>query len=138
MSLNVDLTKKVAVITGGGGVLCGAIAKALAKCKAKVAILDLKKEAADKVIEEINSNGGQAIGIETDVLKLDSLQNAKKIINEQLGSCDILINGAGGNHPKGTTSKEYLFPEDLDNKDITTFFDLDKSGIEFVFNLNFN
>jgi len=137
MSLHPDLTNKVVVITGGGGVLCGAMAKALAKCNAKIAILDLRKDAADKVVQEINHNSGQAIGIEANVLKLDSLQNAKKIINEQLGSCDILINGAGGNHPKGTTSKEYLFPEDIDNKDITTFFDLDQSGIEFVFNLNF-
>lgn len=132
-----SLNNKVAVITGGGGVLCGAMAKALAKCKAKVAILDLKKEAADQVAKEINGNGGQAIGIETNVLQLDSLQNAKKIINTQLGSCDILINGAGGNHPKGTTTKEYLFPEDFTNKEITTFFDLEQSGIEFVFNLNF-
>lgn len=131
------LNNKVAVITGGGGILCGAMAKALAKCNAKVAILDLKKEAADHVAKEINENGGQAIGIETNVLQLDSLQNAKKIINTQLGSCDILINGAGGNHPKGTTTKEYLFPEDFTNKEITTFFDLEQSGIEFVFNLNF-
>ncbi len=137
MPLHVDLSNKVAVITGGGGVLCGAMAKALAKCRAKVAILDLKKEAADHVAKEINENGGQAIGIETNVLQLDSLQNAKKIINTQLGSCDILINGAGGNHPKGTTTKEYLFPEDFTNKEITTFFDLEESGIEFVFNLNF-
>jgi NAD(P)-dependent dehydrogenase (short-subunit alcohol dehydrogenase family) len=136
MALAIDLTNKVVVITGGGGVLCGAMAKALAKCKAKVAILDLKKDAADKVAEEINSDGGQAIAIETDVLNSDSLQKAKEIINNQLDSCDILINGAGGNHPKGTTSKEYLLPDDLNNKNITTFFDLDKSGIEVVFNLN--
>jgi len=77
------ITNKVAVVTGGGGVLCKAMAKALAKAKAKVAILDLNKEAAEKAAEEIKADNGTAIAIETDVLKIESLQNAKKIINKQ-------------------------------------------------------
>ncbi|MBZ4645590.1 MAG: hypothetical protein PWR27_493 [Petroclostridium sp.] len=139
LPFEIDLKDKVAVITGGGGILCSTFAKALARCGARVAILDLRKQNADAVAEEINAQGGTAIGVEANVLEIDSLNNAKKVVNEKLGPCDILINGAGGNHPKGTTTKEYLFKEDLENKNanIITFFDLDPKGIEFVFNLNF-
>ncbi|NLP45909.1 MAG: SDR family oxidoreductase [Epulopiscium sp.] len=135
----INLENKVVIVTGGGGVLCSAFAKALAKCKAKVAILDLRKESADQVAQEINAEGGAAIGVEANVLDTDSLQKAREIVKDQLGTCDILINGAGGNHPKGTTTKDYLFSEDIEEakEDITTFFDLDPKGIEFVFNLNF-
>lgn len=132
-----NLQNKIAVITGGGGVLCGVLAKALAKQGAKVAVLDLRLDAAEKIANEITAADGTAIGLAADVLSLDSLKQANQEINDKLGSCDILVNGAGGNHPKGTTAKEYLFPEDLQNKEITTFFDLDAEGIKFVFNLNF-
>ena len=137
--MNIDLTGKTAVVTGGGGVLCGAFAKAIASCGAKVAILDLRKEAADKVAKEIIADGGTAMGVAANVLEAESLMEAEKIVKETYGPCDILINGAGGNHPKGTTSKEYLFPEDLDKttEGLTTFYDLDPQGIGFVFNLNF-
>jgi len=135
---NINLENKVAVVTGGGGVLCGVFAEILAECGAKIAVLDLNKENADKVADKINSSGGTAIGVKANVLEKKSLEEAKWIINERFGPCDILINGAGGNHPKGTTTKEYLFKEDLDCKeDLITFFDLDPRGIEFVFNLNF-
>lgn len=135
---NIDLENKVAVVTGGGGVLCGVFAEVLASCGAKVAVLDLNKENADKVADKINSSGGTAIGVKANVLEKKSLEEAKKVVTESLGPCDILINGAGGNHPKGTTTKEYLFREDLEaDEDLTTFFDLDPRGVEFVFNLNF-
>ena len=134
---NVDLDGKVVVITGGGGVLCAVFAKSLALCGAKVAILDLKKELADKIAEEIIQNGGQALGIEANVLDKNSLNTAKQLINEKFGKCHILINGAGGNHPKGTTNKEYFEAEDIDREDIMTFFNLDPEGIKFVFDLNF-
>ena len=137
LPLNVDLKNKVAVVTGGTGVLCGAMADALAECGAKVAILALNQEACDAKAEQIKANGGTAIGIETNVLNKESIKNAHEIILKEFGPCDILINGAGGNHPKGTTTKEYLEVEDLENEDITTFFDLDAKGVEFVFNLNF-
>ena len=135
----IDLKNKVAVITGGGGVLCSVFAKELSKCGAAVAVLDLNKSSAEAVADEINKNGGLAIGIEANVLEKESLLEAKRIVNEKLGKCNILINGAGGNNPKGTTSKEYLQMEDLksDDNDIITFFDLDPKAIEFVFNLNF-
>lgn len=137
LPFNIDLKDKVCVVTGGTGILCGAMADALAQCGAKVAILALGQEDCDKKAKEINDNGGIAIGIDTNVLDKDSLKNAHKIISERFGTVDILINGAGGNHPKGTTTKEYLELEDLNNEELTTFFDLDSKGIEFVFNLNF-
>lgn len=130
---------KVVVLTGAGGVLCSTLAKALAKEGHKIAVIDLRKEAADKVADEINKDGGNAIGVAANVLEKDSLEAAKKEIHEKLGSCDILINGAGGNHPLGTTSNPNLLEEDMKNTnpDFKTFFDLDAKGIEFVFNLNF-
>ncbi len=139
LPFEIDLKNKVVVITGAGGILCSGFAKVVAKCGAKVALLDLNKRAADAVAEEIIAEGGTAIGIETNVLDVDSIKKARNEINEKFGTCDILINGAGGNNPKGTTSKDFLFKEDLENKDenIKTFFDLDPKGIEFVFNLNF-
>ena len=137
--MKVDLNGKVAVITGGGGILCSVMAKAMAKAGAKVAILDLRAEAAEQVANEIVADGGQAIGLSANVLELASLQAAEAKITETFGPCDILVNGAGGNNPKGTTSKEYLTKEDLAAKveGVTTFFDLDPAGVGFVFNLNF-
>lgn len=133
----IDLSGKIAVVTGGGGVLCSTFAQAIAKTGAKVAILDLNGEAAEAVAEEIRKDGGEAIGIATNVLEKESLENAKKIINEKWGTVDILLNGAGGNNPKGNTSKDYFDPADLDDPEVKTFFDLDQKGVEFVFNLNF-
>ncbi len=141
LPFELDLSGKTVVITGAGGVLCSGFAKTAAACKAKVAVLDLNLEAAEKVAEEIRADGGEAVAISANVLQKASMEEAKKIVNEKLGGCDILINGAGGNNPKGTTTKEYLFEEDLDNDEtisgIRTFFDLDPDGVSFVFNLNF-
>ena len=137
--LNVDLSGKTAVVTGGGGVLCGAMAEALGSCGAKVAILDLRKEAADKVADKINAEGGTAKGYAADVLNKTALAEVATAVEKELGLCDILINGAGGNHPKGTTGKEFLERADLAKtaEELTTFYDLDADGISFVFNLNF-
>ena len=134
-----NLKGRVAVVTGGGGVLCGDFAKALARQGVKVAVLDLNEAAAQKVVDEITAAGGEAIAVGCNVLEPESMENARKIVNEKLGTCDILLNGAGGNTPKGTTTKETLEEVDLTNKDenIKTFFDLDPQGISFVFNLNF-
>ncbi|SCI86051.1 Uncharacterized oxidoreductase HI_0048 [uncultured Clostridium sp.] len=137
LPFSIDLKDKVAVVTGGTGILCGAMVDALAECGAKVAILALGKEACEAKAKEIVDNGGCAIGIEANVLDKESLKRAHEIILKEFGPCDILINGAGGNHPKGTTTKEYLLEEDLDNEELTSFFDLDQKGVEFVFNLNF-
>ncbi|MGX5688731.1 SDR family oxidoreductase [Arcticibacter tournemirensis] len=134
-----EFSGKVAVITGGGGVLCSTMAKALSDQGAKIAILDLKAETAERVASEINSAGGQAVGVACNVLEAESLKAAHAKVVELLGTCDILINGAGGNHPKGTTSKNHLYPEDLNSTEegLKTFFDLDPEGIKFVFDLNF-
>ncbi len=135
----VDLSGKVAVVTGGGGILCSTMAETLAECGAKVAILDLRLENAEKAAARINAAGGVAIGVSANVLEKESLMAAREVVNAKLGPCDILINGAGGNHPKGTTSKEYLEKADADGsvEGKVSFFDLDPVGISFVFNLNF-
>jgi len=135
----VDLAGKVALVTGGGGVLCGAMAKALGAAGAKVAVADLRKEAAEVVAQEIRRSGGCALAVACNVLDRPSLEAANLAVEAELGVVDILVNGAGGNHPRGTTSKEYLEPADLDTAagGGVTFFDLDAEGIQFVFNLNF-
>ncbi|MFG6686768.1 SDR family oxidoreductase [Mariniflexile sp. HNIBRBA6329] len=130
---------KVVVLTGAGGVLCSTLAKAFAKQGHKVAVLDLKIELAQKVADDITSTGGKAIALAANVLEKPSLEQAKTVINEKLGSIDILVNGAGGNHPLGTTSNSFLYEEDLMSKveGFKTYFDLDTEGIKFVFDLNF-
>lgn len=137
--LNENLKGRVAVITGGGGVLCSGFAKDLASFGVKVAVLDLREDAAQKVVNEINADGGTALAVGCNVLEAESLENARQKINSTLGTCDILINGAGGNSPLGTTTKDTLEFSDLAKKaeGVKTFFDLDAKGIEFVFNLNF-
>ena len=137
--LNENLKGRVAVITGGGGVLCSGFAKDLASFGVKVAVLDLREDAAQKVVDEINADGGTALAVGCNVLEAESLENARQKINSTLGTCDILINGAGGNSPLGTTTKDTLEFSDLAEKaeGVKTFFDLDAKGIEFVFNLNF-
>lgn len=137
--LNENLKGRVAVITGGGGVLCSGFVKDLASFGVKVAVLDLREDAAQKVVDEINADGGTALAVGCNVLEAESLENARQKINSALGTCDILINGAGGNSPLGTTTKDTLEFSDLAEKaeGVKTFFDLDAKGIEFVFNLNF-
>ena len=134
-----NLKDKVIVITGGGGVLCSAFAKDLAAQGAKVAVLDLREEAAQVVVDEINAAGGTALAVGCNVLEAESLEAARAKVNAELGTCDILVNGAGGNSPLGTTTKETLELKDLTEKaeGVKTFFDLDANGISFVFNLNF-
>ena len=134
-----NLKGRVAVITGGGGVLCSGFAKDLAKLGVKVAVLDLREEAAQKVVDEINAEGGTALAVGCNVLEAESLEAAKAKVTAELGVCDILINGAGGNSPLGTTTKDTLELKDMAEKaeGVKTFFDLDAKGIEFVFNLNF-
>ncbi len=135
--LSIDLKGKVAVVTGAGGVLCSMFAKALAANGAKVALLDLQAEKAEEYAAEIRAEGGEAIAVAANVLQKDSLEAARQAVLDAFGPCDILLNGAGGNNPKGTTDKEYLFPEDIDKEDLKTFFTLDPDGVSFVFNLNF-
>ena len=139
MFVHENLKNRVAVVTGGGGVLCSGFAKALARQGAKVAVLDINGEAAQKVADEIVAEGGEAAAFACNVLRKESMQKAHDAVLERFGTCDILLNGAGGNNPKGTTTKETLEKVDLlqNAPDVKTFFDLDPEGISFVFNLNF-
>ncbi|MCI6635184.1 MAG: SDR family oxidoreductase [Eubacteriales bacterium] len=143
-NLTFDLSGKVAVVTGGGGVLCSGFSKTLAAAGAKVAVCDLRKEAAQAVADEIVAAGGVAIAVGMNVLDADSVRAARDEIVSSLGDVDLLLNGAGGNNPKGSTTKDNLTPEDMEALEkngtiegVKTFFDLDPEGISFVFNLNF-
>lgn len=120
-----DLTGRVAVVTGGGGVLCSAMAKALAKAGANVAVLDLDEAAAKKVVAAIAADGGKAVAVKCNVLQKDSIKAARDKVVAELGRVDILINGAGGNRKEAGTSKEQ------------SFFDLPEDVIRFVMDLNF-
>lgn len=137
LPFNIDLHGKTVVITGAGGVLCSGFAKTLAKCGANVAVLDLNFDAADKVVRSITDRGYSALAVEANVLDKESLEAARRNVNEAFGKCDILINGAGGNHPKGTTTNETYEKGEIDNDEVLSFFDLDSKDVNFVFNLNF-
>jgi len=136
LSMKPDLCGKVAVVTGGAGVLCREFAKALALCGAKIAILNRTVSKAEDVVKEIEGLGGEAIAVGVDVTNSESVKAAHEEVLAKLGPCDILINGAGGNNPRATTDKEYFELGDLD-ADTKSFFDLGDEDMEFVFNLNF-
>ena len=136
LSFGTDLTGKVAVVTGAGGVLCGMFAKTLAEAGAKVAVLDLNEEAAGRVAEDIVAAGHTAKAYKANVLERESLEEVHAKVLAELGPCDVLVNGAGGNNPKAQTTKEYFEMGDIE-ADTISFFDLDPKGVEFVFNLNF-
>ena len=130
LPFQVDLKDKVVAVTGAGGVLMSAFAKALADCGAKVALLDINAEAVDRVAAEIGEN---ALAVPTNCLDKQSIEAAKATVNAAFGPVNMLINGAGGNNPRATTDNEYMTPDLAGVKD---FFDLEESGIRFVFDLN--
>ncbi len=135
----IDLQDKTVVITGGSGVLCGCMAQAINECGAKIAILAID-DSAHSMAAELNRHGGRALGVVGNVMDRASLDRARDEINQQLGSCDILINGAGGNNPRATTSMEVLAAAHLQGtpaEDQKTFFDLTGDGVSMVFGLNF-
>ena len=130
------MLKKVCVITGAGGVLCSAFAKEMAKNGYSVALLDINEESAQKVADEISMCGGLAKAYKANVLDKDALEDVHKKILSEMGKCTVLINGAGGNSPRATTAHEYFENGDEKREDILTFFNLDKAGFDFVFDLN--
>ena len=134
LPLTHDFTGKVVVVTGAGGVLCGDMARAYAQAGAKVAALDLNEAAVLKLAEEVTADGFIMKGYKANVLELEALEAVHQQILADFGPCDILINGAGGNNPRATTDNEYHHEAKEGQK---TFFDLDQSGIDFLFKLNF-
>ena len=130
-----NLSGKVAVVTGAAGVLCSDFARALAQCGAKVALLDLNVEGAELVAAELRASGADAIAVKANCLEKESLLEAKRVVDEKLGACDILINGAGGNNPRATTAEEYFNADTLDDGK-TNFFNMDDKGFKFVLDLN--
>ncbi len=136
LPFKIDLSGKVAVVTGGAGVLCSSFAEALAACGASVAILDRNKESGDAVVERITAAGGRAIMVVTDCLDSASLEAARETVTAAFGPCDILINGAGGNNPRATTDNEYYEADDMPDLEKKDFFSLKPEGIRFVFDLN--
>ena len=134
--LNTDISGKVAVVTGAGGVLCSHFAKVLSRAGAKVALLDLNFEAANAFAKEICEEGGIAKAYSCNVLDKNICYEVANKVSVDLGKCDILINGAGGNNPRATTDKAYFELGDID-ADTKSFFDLEPEGVGFVFNLNF-
>lgn len=135
--LNTDLSGKVAVVTGAGGVLCSHMAKVLARAGAKVALLNRSEEAIRRYAAEICDEGGVARAYQVNVLDREKMELTAKRVLEELGPCDILINGAGGNNPAATTDKEYFESGDLDSE-TKSFFDLDGESVNAVFQLNFS
>lgn len=137
LPFDIDLKNKVTVVTGGSGVLGAAMCRALAECGAKVVIVGRDLAKAERLAESINETGGFAQGMSCDVLNREALENAAAHIASTLGPCDILINGAGGNHPKAVTGQEYFNAETTGKEPAnTSFFDLDMEGFKFVFDLN--
>ncbi len=134
LPLNIDFTGKVVVVTGAGGVLCGTMAKAFAQAGAKVAALDLNEDAVKALADECKAEGLICEGYKANVLELDALKQVHEQVMADLGPCDILVNGAGGNNPRATTDNEYQHEAVEGQK---TFFDLDPNGVDFVFKLNF-
>ena len=134
LPLNHDFTGKVVVVTGAGGVLCGDMARAYAIAGAKVAALDLNEEAVKKLADELKAEGYICEGYKANVLDREILESVHEQVLKDLGPCDILINGAGGNNPRATTDNEYHHEAKEGQK---TFFDLDSAGVDFVFKLNF-
>lgn len=134
LPLNIDFSGKVVVVTGAGGLICGAMARAFAQSGAKVAALDLNEEAVKKLADELKAEGYICEGYKANVLDCAALEEVHQAVLKDLGPCDILINGAGGNNPRATTDNEYQHEAKEGGK---SFFDLDPAGVDFVFKLNF-
>jgi NAD(P)-dependent dehydrogenase (short-subunit alcohol dehydrogenase family) len=134
LPLSVDYSGKVVVVTGAGGLICGAMAKAFAQSGAKVAALDLNEEAVKKLADELKTEGYICEGYQVNVLDPDALEEVHRAVIRDLGECDILVNGAGGNNPRATTDNEYQHEAKEGGK---SFFDLQADGVDFVFKLNF-
>ena len=136
LTLKPDLRGKVAVVTGGAGVLCSEFVRALAQCGAKVAILNRTLSKGEALAEEVREQGGEAMAVSCNVTDTESVKAAHEAVLAAFGKCDILINGAGGNNPRANTDKEYFELGDMEAA-TKSFFDIDEAGFRFVMDLNF-
>ena len=134
LPINIDYSGKVVVVTGAGGLICGAMARAFAQSGAKVAALDLNEEAVKKLADELKAEGFVCEGYKANVLDPEALETVHQAVLRDLGECDILVNGAGGNNPRATTDNEFQHEAKEGGK---SFFDLQPDGVDFVFKLNF-
>ncbi|MBQ8869502.1 MAG: SDR family oxidoreductase [Oscillospiraceae bacterium] len=134
LPLNIDFSGKVVVVTGAGGLICGSMARAFAQSGAKVAALDLNEDAVKKLASELKAEGFICEGYKANVLDPTALEEVHKAVLADLGECDVLVNGAGGNNPRATTDNEYHHEAKEGGK---SFFDLEADGVDFVFKLNF-
>lgn len=134
LPLKIDFSDKVVVITGAGGIICGTMARAFAQAGAKVAALDLNEDAVKNLANELKAQGFVCEGYKANVLEPEALKAVHTQVLADLGPCDILVNGAGGNNPRATTDNEYQHEAKEGGK---SFFDLDPNGVDFVFKLNF-
>ena len=134
LPINIDYSGKVVVVTGAGGLICGAMAKAFAQSGAKVAALDLNEDAVKALADELKAEGYICEGYKANVLDPEALEAVHQAVLSDLGECDILVNGAGGNNPRATTDNEYQHEAKEGGK---SFFDLQPDGVDFVFKLNF-
>ena len=131
-----NLKGKTVVITGGSGVLCSAFAYAYAEQGMNVAVLGRTMSKLEPVAEKITALGGKGLAVSCDVVDEESVKKAKKAVNDVFGKVDILVNGAGGNHPRGNTDKEHYENGDMENPNVVSFFDIPKENFNFVFDLN--
>ncbi len=132
-----DLTGKVAAITGGGGELCGAMAESLGKMGVSVAVLDIRLDKAQARAESIVKAGGAAVAIRCDVLNAGEVMQSCEMVSRLWGPPDCLINGAGGNDPRASTTGEFHDSVGSSGEGKQSFFDLDAAGFREVFDLNF-
>ena len=134
LPINIDFKDKVVIVTGAGGLICSEMARAFAQSGAKVAALDLNEDTIKNLANELKAEGFICEGYKANVLDVENLEAVHNAIINDLGKCDILVNGAGGNNPRATTDNEYQHEAEECKK---SFFDLQPDGVDFVFKLNF-
>jgi NAD(P)-dependent dehydrogenase (short-subunit alcohol dehydrogenase family) len=132
-----SLVGKTGIVTGGGGALCGTMARALGALGARVAVLDLDQSSAGKIAEEIRKDGGTAESYACDVLNAGELEEVYRAVCDRLGAPGFLVNGAGGNNPRGSTTVEFIERAELGAPELKSFFDIASDGVRDTFELNF-
>ncbi|WJH33544.1 SDR family oxidoreductase [Paenibacillus sp. CC-CFT747] len=130
------LQGRIAVITGGSGVLCGTMARELASHGMRIVLLNRNLENGNQVANAIKQAGGEAVAVSCDVLNVEQVAEAARFVQSEFGGCDLLLNGAGGGHPSGNTTSERLSLDHAIRTDITTLFTMKPDGFGHVLDLN--